>query len=77
LTAGVPPTIAVAASLERSQEPAMPNPAFSAPLLVAVVLIVYGRVNRRTRWGNWIAVAGYALLAVTAVFALVARGVLG
>ncbi len=44
-----------------------------APLVVAVILIVYGRVNRRSRWGNWIAVAGYAVLAVTIVFGLATR----
>jgi hypothetical protein len=52
----------------------MHTPILILPVLVAVVLIVYGRVNRRSRWGNWIAVAGYSLLAVTAVIALLARG---
>ena len=43
-------------------------------LLVAVVLIVYGRVNRRPRWGNLIAVAGYTVLGVAIVVGLAARG---
>ncbi len=51
----------------------MHSPALILPVVVAAVLIVYGRVNRRSRWGNWIAVVGYALLAVTAVVAMVAR----
>ena len=43
-------------------------------VVVSAILIVYGRVNHRSRWGDWIAVAGYAVLAVTAVIALVTRG---
>ena len=50
------------------------NPILVLPVVVAVVLIVYGRINHRTRWGNWIAVSGYATLAVTAVVALLTRG---
>jgi hypothetical protein len=50
------------------------DPILVLPVVVAAILIVYGRVNRRRRWGNWIAVAGYAVLAVTAVVALVVRG---
>jgi hypothetical protein len=49
------------------------SPALILPVVVAAVLIVYGRVNRRRRWGNRIAVAGYALLAITAALALVVR----
>jgi hypothetical protein len=45
------------------------NPALIPPVVVAAALIVYGRVNRRRRWGTWIAVAGYVLLAATAVVA--------
>lgn len=52
----------------------MSSPVLILPVVVAAALIVYGRVNRRRRWGNWIAVAGYALLALTAVFALAVRG---
>ncbi len=48
----------------------MRNPLLILPLAVAVILIVYGRLNRRSRWGNWIALAGYSVLAVTLVFAL-------
>jgi hypothetical protein len=46
-------------------------------LLVAIALIVYGRVNRRRPGGNWIAVAGYATLAVAFVVGLVGKGLIG
>jgi len=44
----------------------------SQPLLIALVvvsaiLIVFGRINRRTRWGNWVAIAGFAALALAAL----------
>ena len=51
----------------------MHSPALILPVAVAVVLIVVGRVNHRRAWGNWVAVAGYAVLAVTAFLALVVR----
>ncbi len=44
------------------------------PLAVAIVLIVFGRVNRRKPWGNWVAAAGYAVLAVTIVAGIAIRG---
>jgi len=31
------------------------------------VLIVFGRINHRSRWGNWVAVAGFAVLALAAL----------
>jgi uncharacterized membrane protein YozB (DUF420 family) len=49
------------------------SPLLFLPVIVAAVLIVYGRANRHRRWGNWLAVAGYALLAVTGVIAFVLR----
>jgi hypothetical protein len=52
----------------------MSRPILFLPVAVAAILIVYGRVDRRRRWGNSIALAGYALLAITAVIAVVARG---
>ncbi len=48
----------------------MRNPVLVLPLVVAVVLIVYGRFNRRRPWGDWIALAGYSVLAITIVVAL-------
>jgi len=44
---------------------------FILPVGISAILIIYGRFYHRSRWGSWIAVAGYALLAVTAVVALV------
>ncbi len=52
----------------------MTNPVLFVPLLVAVILIVYGRIRRRSQWGNWIAIAGYAVLALTIVVAFITRG---
>ncbi len=49
------------------------SPLLLVPLVVAVILIVYGRVNRRSHWGNWIAVAGYAVLAVTIAVGFLTR----
>ncbi len=51
----------------------MASSLFTLPLAAAVILIVYGRVRRRTRWGNWIAIAGYAVLAVTIAAAFLTR----
>ncbi len=51
----------------------MPVPLLGLPLAVAVVLIVIGRLNHRARWGNRVALVGYALLAVTFVAGLALR----
>jgi hypothetical protein len=45
----------------------MPQWAFIALVVVSAILIVVGRLNRRTRWGNWVAVAGFAVLALAAL----------
>lgn len=50
------------------------SPVLAVLVAVAAVLIVSGRLNRRGRWGNWVAVAGYGLLLVAAVVALAIRG---
>jgi hypothetical protein len=50
------------------------DPILIVPVAVAAILIVYGRVNRRRRWGNWIAIAGYAVLAITGIAVLITRG---
>ena len=52
----------------------MSRPIVILPVVIAAILIVYGRVNHRQRWGNAIAFAGYAVLAITAVITLVMRG---
>ncbi len=38
-----------------------------ALVVVAAILVVSGRVNHTTRWGNWVAVAGFAVLALAAL----------
>jgi len=35
-------------------------------VIVSAILIVVGRVYRRRSWGNWVAVAGYAVLVLAA-----------
>ena len=41
-----------------------------ALVVVSAILIVYGRVYHRSRWGDWIAVAGFAVLVLAGVLAL-------
>lgn len=38
-----------------------------ALVVVSAILIVTGRIRRRTRWGTWVAVAGFAVLAQAAL----------
>jgi hypothetical protein len=45
----------------------MPQIVLIALVVVSAVLIVLGRVYRKTRWGNWVAVAGFAVLALAAL----------
>jgi hypothetical protein len=45
----------------------MPQWALIGLVVVSAILIVVGRLNRRTRWGNWVAVAGFAVLALAAL----------
>ena len=47
----------------------MPNIAFSLAV-VAAILIVYGRMARQ----NWVAIGGFAALALAAVVYLLTRG---
>jgi len=51
----------------------MSQTALIALVVVAAILIVFGRVNRRTRWGNWVAVAGFAVLALAALLRVMTR----
>jgi hypothetical protein len=39
--------------------------------VVSAILIVFGRVNKDRWWGNWVAVAGFAVLVVAALVFLV------
>ena len=45
----------------------MPQPLLIALAVVAALLIVVGRVNRGAPWGNWVAIAGFAVLALAAL----------
>ncbi len=51
----------------------MPREALILLVVVAAVLIVFGRVNHRIWWGNRVAAAGFAVLALAAVAALLTR----
>jgi len=51
----------------------MPTPVLAVPLAVAIVLIVVGRVRHGARWGDWVAVTGYGLLAVTIIVGVLTR----
>ncbi len=51
----------------------MPRELLLILVVVAAVSIVVGRLNHRTRWGHWVAVAGYALLLFDGALALLTR----
>jgi hypothetical protein len=38
--------------------------------IVSAILIVVGRVNHRKSWGNWVAAAGYGVLVLAGIVAL-------
>ncbi len=38
--------------------------------IVSAMLIVVGRVNRRRPWGNWVAIAGYGVLVLAGIVAV-------
>ncbi len=40
---------------------------------VSAVLILIGRVNREIWWGNWVFIAGIAVLVVAGVLFLISR----
>ncbi len=42
-------------------------------VVVAVILIVIGRVNHRIWWGNRVALVGYAALALAALLTVATR----
>ena len=41
--------------------------------VVSAILIVFGRVNHDLWWGDWILVAGFAVLAVAGALVLLTR----
>ena len=51
----------------------MPHALLVALVLAAAILIVFGRVNHRARYGTLVALCGYAVLAAAAVIAIVGR----
>ena len=53
---------------------AMSNPLATLLALVSAILIVVGRVNKDMWWGNWVFVAGIAVLVVAgALFLLLTK----
>lgn len=48
----------------------MPQQVPIALAVVSAVLIVVGRLYRKRPWGNWVAVAGFAVLALAALLRL-------
>jgi hypothetical protein len=51
----------------------MSRPFATLLAVVSAILIVFGRVNHDIWWGNWIAVAGFAVLVVAALVFLARR----
>ena len=45
---------------------AMSHPLATLLAVVSAILIVVGRVNKDVWWGNWVLVAGFAVLVVAA-----------
>ena len=52
---------------------AMSNPLATLLAVVSAILIVVGRVNHDIWWGNWVLVAGFAVLVVAALVFLAKR----
>ena len=46
---------------------AMSNPLATLLTVVSAILIVVGRVNKDMWWGNWVLVAGFAVLVIAAL----------
>jgi hypothetical protein len=51
----------------------MSNPIATLLAVVSAILIVVGRVNHDIWWGNWVLVAGFAVLVVAALVFLAKR----
>ena len=52
---------------------AMSRPLATLLAVVSAILIVVGRVNKDVWWGNWVLVAGFAVLVVAAIVFLARR----
>ena len=46
---------------------AMSHPLATLLAVVSAILIVVGRVNHDVWWGNWVLVAGFAVLVIAAL----------
>ncbi len=42
-------------------------------VVISAILIVAGRVNRESDWGNWVLLAGFAVLVVAGVLTLLPK----
>jgi hypothetical protein len=51
----------------------MSHPLATLLAVVSAILIVVGRVNKDLWWGNWVLVAGFAVLVVAALVFLARR----
>jgi hypothetical protein len=52
----------------------MDHPFLTLMAVVSAILIVVGRVNKDAWWGNWVAIAGFAVLVVAgALFLLLTK----
>ena len=49
------------------------QPVLALLAVASAILIVVGRMNRQQSWGDWVFIAGVALLVVAGVLYLVAR----
>ena len=49
------------------------HPFLTLMAVVSAILIVVGRVNKDMWWGNWVLVAGFAVLVVAALVFLARR----
>ena len=52
---------------------AMSHPLATLLAVVSAILIVVGRVNKDMWWGNWVLIAGFAVLVVAALVFLAKR----
>ena len=49
------------------------HPFLTLMAVVSAILIVVGRINKDMWWGNWVLVAGFAVLVVAGALVLIPR----
>jgi hypothetical protein len=49
------------------------HPFLTVMAVVSAILIVVGRINKDMWWGNWVLVAGFAVLVVAGALVLIPR----